>query len=140
MDVVSGLKSTIQQGEDKERVWVKALHDLLATMPNTPAADVPVGPDESDNVELRRFGTPKDLPFAPKQHFEIGEALGLMDFEAASKISGARFVVLRGALARLERALAAFMLDMHADEYGYEPVITPPLACKSKRPRLDILL
>ena len=86
---------------------------LLATIPNTPAADVPVGVDAEANVEVRKFGEPKKFSFQPKQHFEIGEALGLMDFETAAKISGARFVVLKGALAKLERALAQFMLDLH---------------------------
>ncbi len=126
MDEVSGLKATIQEGEENERKLEKALHDLLATMPNTPAADVPVGPDESDNVELRKFGQPPKFDFEPKQHFEIGEALGLMDFETAAKLSGARFVVLKGPLARLERALAQFMLDLHTSEHGYTE-INPPL-------------
>src|SRR5690606_10322406 len=76
--------------------------------------------------EVRRVGTPPEFGFAPKQHFEIGEALGLMDFETAAKLSGSRFVVLKGALARLERALAAFMLDLHTGEFGYTEV-SPPL-------------
>jgi seryl-tRNA synthetase len=126
MDEVSGLKATIQEGEENERKLEKALHDLLATMPNTPAADVPVGPDESANVELRKVGRPPKFAFEPKQHFEIGEALGLMDFETAAKLSGARFVVLKGPLARLERALAQFMLDLHTSEHGYTE-ISPPL-------------
>ena len=126
MEEVAGLKSTIQEGEEQEREREKALHDLLATMPNTPAADVPVGPDESDNVELRKVGTPPKFAFEPKQHFEIGEALGLMDFETAAKLSGSRFVVLKGPLARLERALAQFMLDLHTTEHGYTE-INPPL-------------
>jgi len=79
---------------------------------------VPVG-DEKANKELRTVGTPIKFPFPPKQHFEIGEALGLMDFETAAKLSGSRFVVLKGALARLERALAQFMLDLHTSEHGY---------------------
>ena len=91
-----------------------------------PADDVPVGPDEKANVELRKFGTPMKFAFEPKQHFELGEALGLMDFETAAKLSGARFVVLKGALARLERALAQFMLDLHTSEHGYTE-INPPL-------------
>ena len=91
-----------------------------------PAADVPVGADAEANVELRKFGTPKKFAFQPKQHFELGEALGLMDFEAAAKLSGARFVVLKGPLARLERALAQFMLDLHTTEHGYTE-INPPL-------------
>ena len=87
---------------------------------------MPVGVDAEANVEKRKFGTPKKFSFQPKQHFEIGEALGLMDFETAAKISGARFVVLKGALARLERALAQFMLDLHTSEHGYTEV-APPL-------------
>ncbi len=91
-----------------------------------PAADVPVGPDASANKVLRKIGQPRDFAFQPKQHFELGEALGLMDFETAAKLSGARFVVLKGALARLERALAQFMLDLHTTEHGYTE-INPPL-------------
>ncbi len=86
----------------------------------------PVGPDAGANVELRKVGTPKKFSFQPKQHFELGEALGLMDFETAAKLSGARFVVLKGPLARLERALAQFMLDLHTSEHGYTE-INPPL-------------
>jgi seryl-tRNA synthetase len=126
MDEVAGLKENIQQGEDKERAQDKALRDLLAAIPNMPAADVPVGPDESANVELRKVGTPPKFDFAPKQHFEIGEALGMMDFETAAKLSGSRYVVLKGPLARLERALAQFMLDLHTTEHGYTE-INPPL-------------
>src|SRR4029077_21041647 len=97
----------------------------LAGIPNTPLPDVPVG-DEKANKELRKVGTPIKFPFPPKQHFEIGEALGLMDFETAAKLSGSRFVVLKGALARLERALSQFMLDLHTSEHGYMEV-NPPL-------------
>lgn len=125
MDEVANLKVAIQQGEEGERRLDKELHDLLAGIPNTPLPDVPVG-DEKANKELRKVGTPIKFPFQPKQHFEIGEALGLMDFETAAKLSGARFVVLKGALARLERALAQFMLDLHTSEHGYTEV-SPPL-------------
>ena len=123
---VARLKTTIQEGEANEREIEKKYQDLLATIPNTPAADVPVGPDAGANVELRKVGTPKKFAFQPKQHFELGEALGLMDFETAVKLSGARFVVLKGPLARLERALAQFMLDLHTSEHGYTE-INPPL-------------
>jgi seryl-tRNA synthetase len=99
----------------------------LMAIPNIPFDDVPDGADESANVELRRWGTPPTLDFAPKQHFEIGEAMGAMDFEAAAKLSGARFVVLSGALIRLHRALAQFMLDTHVDRNGYTEVWTPVL-------------
>lgn len=103
------------------------LRDLLLGVPNLPAADVPDGKDEADNVEIRRWGTPRDFDFAPREHFEIGEALGLMDFEAAAKLSGARFVVLKGAMARLHRALAQFMVDTHVDENGLTETWTPVL-------------
>ena len=102
---------------------------MLAAIPNLLAADVPDGPDESANVELRKWGKPgnfKKAGFEPKQHFELGEALGLMDFEAAAKISGARFTVLKGGLARLERALGQFMLDVQTGDHGYTEV-SPPL-------------
>jgi seryl-tRNA synthetase len=126
MDEVADLKIAIQEGEAKEREKDKELGDLLAGIPNMPAADVPVGPDASANVVLRKFGKKPQFNFRPKQHFDLGEALGLMDFETAAKLSGARFVVLKGALARLERALAAFMLDLHTSEHGYTEV-NPPL-------------
>ena len=126
MDEVATLKGTIQEGEADEKRLDKELHDRLAELPNIPADDVPVGPDESANVELRKFGEPPRFDFQPKQHFELGEALGLMDFETAAKLSGSRFVVLKGPLARLERALAQFMLDLHTSGHGYTE-INPPL-------------
>jgi seryl-tRNA synthetase len=123
---VAQLKTAIQEGEDRERENEKAFRDLLAAVPNIPAADVPVGPDAESNVVLREVGKKPKFKFEPKQHFELGEALGLMDFETAAKLSGARFVVLKGPLARLERALAQFMLDLHTTEHGYTEV-NPPL-------------
>jgi len=126
LDEVAGLKETIQAGEADERRLEGDLRKVLSEIPNMPAADVPVGEDERDNVELRKVGTPPTFDFEPKQHFEIGEALGMMDFETAAKLSGARFVVLKGPLARLERALAQFMLDLHTTEHGYTE-INPPL-------------
>ncbi len=126
MKEVADLKDTIQQGEVEARKIEARLNAELAQIPNLPLDEVPVGPDETANVEVRRVGTPRAFDFAPKQHFEIGEALGLMDFETAAKLSGARFVVLKGALARLERALATFMLDMHTGEFGYTEA-NPPL-------------
>ncbi|ODR98940.1 serine--tRNA ligase [Methyloceanibacter methanicus] len=126
MDEVAGIKETIQQGEDDERAQDQALRDLLAGIPNMPADDVPVGADEDANVELRKVGAIPRFDFEPKQHFELGEALGLMDFETAAKLSGARFVVLKGALARLDAALSQFMLDLHTDQHGYTEV-NPPL-------------
>ena len=103
------------QLEAEEREAAAALESELAAIPNLPVDDTPDGKDESDNVEIRRWGARPELGGMnkPREHFEIGEALGLMDFETAAKISGARFVVLKGALARLERALEQFMLDLH---------------------------
>jgi seryl-tRNA synthetase len=126
MDEVAALKDTIQAGEAEEKRLDGELHALLATVPNTPQSDVPVGPDARANKVLREVGKPETFAFTPKQHFELGEALGLMDFETAAKLSGARFVVLKGALARLERALASFMLDLHTSEHGYIE-INPPI-------------
>ncbi len=102
------------------------IDDLLAGLPNLPAPEVPDGPDETANKEVRRHGVPPQFNFAPLPHEAIGEKLGLMDFARAAKLSGSRFVVLRGALARLERALGEFMLDLHTREFGYEE-ISPPL-------------
>src|SRR5262245_16154591 len=126
MNEVATLKETIQAGEVAEKRLDSELGSLLAAIPNTPASGVPVGPDAGTNKVLRIVGEPPKFSFQPKQHFELGEALGLMDFETAAKLSGARFVVLKGALARLERALAAFMLDLHTSEHGYTE-INPPL-------------
>ncbi|MBV9117916.1 MAG: serine--tRNA ligase [Acetobacteraceae bacterium] len=100
---------------------------VLAGLPNALDADVPDGADESANVVLSQHGEPRDLGFQPRQHFELGEALGMMDFAAAAKMSGSRFVVLRGALARLERALGQFMLDLHTREHGYTEMAVPTL-------------
>jgi seryl-tRNA synthetase len=131
MAEVAELKDKIAKGEDDERKLDAEIKAALEVIPNLPRADVPDGADETGNVEVRKVGTPGAFDFAPKQHFEIGEALGLMDFEAAQKISGARFVVLKGALARLERAIASFMLDMHTGEFGYTEV-NPPLLVKDQ--------
>ncbi len=103
-----------------------AADELLMRIPNILADDVPEGAGEQDNKEVKKHGTPPKFSFTPKDHVALGEALGMMDFEQAAKISGARFVVLKGALARLERALAAFMLDIHTKEFGYTEV-SPPL-------------
>ncbi|KZD07971.1 serine--tRNA ligase [Oceanibaculum pacificum] len=125
MQEVAAIKDRLAALEAEEKALGDALESILAGIPNLPAADVPVGADEADNVEIRRTGNPRNFSFTPKEHFEIGEALGMMDFEAASKLSGARFVVLRKHLARLERALAAFMLDIHTLEFGYEETQVP---------------
>ncbi|QDY99217.1 serine--tRNA ligase [Nitratireductor mangrovi] len=122
---VAAIKSFVQEGEAREREFDKALSDALAVLPNVPLDDVPVGKDENDNVQVRRVGEPARASSA-REHFEIGEALGLMDFERAAKLSGSRFTVLKGQLARLERALGQFMLDLHTTEHGYLEV-QPPL-------------
>jgi len=96
-------------------------------IPNIPHASVPVGASEVDNVEIRRFGTPPDLSFEPKDHVDLGQALGMMDFETAARIAAARFVVLSGGLARLHRALTQFMVDLHTREHGYREVYVPYL-------------
>src|SRR5258706_6028406 len=128
MAEVAGLKETIQQGEGEQRGLEKELHDLLSVIPNIPADDVPDGADESANVPVagRAFGTPPGIN-NPRQHFEIGEALGQMDFERAAKGSGARFVYLKGDLAKLERALGAFMLDTNKEKFGYTEMSPPVL-------------
>jgi seryl-tRNA synthetase len=126
---VAGLKATMPELEAAEREAGAALDAELAAIPNLPLDDTPDGKDENDNIELRRYGAPPDLRDMnkPREHFEIGEALGLMDFDIAAKLSGARFVVLKGALARLERALEQFMLDLHTTEHGYTEIAPPVL-------------
>src|SRR5262245_13296608 len=125
MAEVARLKDDMERAEADEKGESEKLDRLLAAIPNLPAADVPEGADSAANVEIRRHGNPRNFSFAPKQHFEIGEALGQMDFDAASKLSGARFVVLKHHLARMERALAAFMLDIHTREFGYTEILPP---------------
>jgi seryl-tRNA synthetase len=104
-----------------------AIKAALEVLPNLLDPSVPDGKDETSNVELKRFGTPREFSFTPKQHFELGEALGQMDFATAAKLAGARFTVLRGPLARLERALGQFMLDLHTQEHGYTEASMPYL-------------
>ena len=132
MAEVAGLKEAIQQGEQEQRDLEKEVRDLLAVLPNLPAADVPDGEDEGANVPMpqRAFGTPPGINEA-RQHFEIGEALGQMDFERAAKVSGARFVYLKGDLARLERAIGAFMLDTHTEQFGYTEM-SPPVMVRDQ--------
>ena len=124
---VAKIKQAIQAGEDTERKLTSELNDFLLELPNIMFDDVPDGADEDDNIETHRVGTPPKFDFEPKQHFDIGEDLGQMDFEAAAKMSGSRFVVLKADLARLERALANFMLDLHTQDYGREEVVVPLL-------------
>ncbi len=124
---IAELKSFVQSGEEVERRLDQELTTVLSGIPNLPHRDVPVGKDESANVELHTSGKKPEMNFKPRQHFELGEALGLMDFETAARLSGARFVVLKGALARMERALGAFMLDIHTGENGYSEIAPPIL-------------
>jgi seryl-tRNA synthetase len=126
MAEVARLKAEIPALEAEEKTLSKELDHALAQIPNLPLPEVPDGTDPSGNVEHHRFGAKRDYGFAPQQHFDLGEALGQMDFESAAKLSGARFVVLKSGLARLERALAQFMLDVHTTEHGYTEV-APPL-------------
>src|SRR5204862_6070487 len=109
----------------------KKLNDTLAAIPNIPLDEVPDGTDENGNVEHHKSGKKPELKFAPKQHFDLGEALGQMDFEVAAKLSGARFVVLKNGLARMERALGQFMLDVHTRDHGYTEV-APPLLVRDE--------
>jgi seryl-tRNA synthetase len=126
---VARLKLAMPELDAAEKAAGARLEEELAAIPNLPEPDAPDGRDERDNVEVRRFGEPPRFAnhFRPKEHFEIGEALGLMDFDAAAKLSGARFVVLKGALARLSRALMQFMLDLHTEAHGYEEINPPVL-------------
>jgi seryl-tRNA synthetase len=126
MAEVAALKDSIPAMEAEEKAASKQLDDALAWIPNLPLPDVPDGSDEHGNVEHHRFGAKRDYAAPPKQHFDLGEALGQMDFETAAKLSGARFVVLKKGLARLERALGQFMLDLHTTEHGYTE-INPPI-------------
>jgi len=130
MAEVNELKVTLPALEAESKAAEEELNKTLATIPNLPLAEVPEGRDETGNVEHHKFGAKREYAFKPKEHFELGEALGLMDFETAAKLSGARFVVLKGGLARMERALGQFMLDVHTGEHGYTEV-NPPLIVTS---------
>ncbi|OZB18963.1 MAG: serine--tRNA ligase [Marinobacter sp. 34-60-7] len=130
MAEVETLKGVLETQGTIERETGEALRDLLAGLPNLPAPDVPPGADENDNQEVRRWGEPFAIT-APKDHVDLGETLGLMDFEAAARMSGSRFVVLKGQLARLERALGQFMLDLQTREHGYLEV-SPPLLVRDE--------
>src|SRR5712692_10325193 len=131
MAEVAALKDAIPKLEAEEKKLSKELEDALAQIPNLPLDEVPDGKDADDNVEHHRFGAKRDYGFAPKQHFELGEALGQMDFETAAKLSGARFVVLKSGVARLERAIGQFMIDLHTREHGYTEV-NPPLLVRDE--------
>lgn len=124
------LKEIIPALEVEEKEASETLFNYVAALPNSLDADVPAGNSEADNVVRITWGDIPSYDFTPKSHYDLGEGLGLMDFEAAAKLAGARFVVLKGALARLERALTSFMLDHHASAYGYTPV-SPPYLVRS---------
>ena len=125
MTEVEQVKVVLAEQAEIERAVADELQSLLAQLPNIPLPDVPVGADEHDNVEVRRWGEPNAIA-NPRDHVDLGERLGLIDFEAAARMSGARFVILKGQVARLERALGQFMLDMQTQEHGYTEV-SPPL-------------
>jgi seryl-tRNA synthetase len=127
MAEVAELKTKLPELEAASKKADADLADALARVPNLPADDVPEGADEHGNVRHHIFGAPRVFDFTPKAHFDLGEALGQMDFEAAARLSGARFVVLKQGLARMERALAQFMLDLHTTEHGYTEVAPPIL-------------
>jgi len=132
IDEVAQIKAFIQSGEEEERKLISALEEAMAVIPNLPHDDVPEGADEADNVLYRTYGDKPDLSMegTPKEHYELGEELGGMDFSTAAKLSGSRFVILKGQIARLERALGQFMIDMHTQENGYTEV-SPPLLVHS---------
>jgi seryl-tRNA synthetase len=123
---VAALKTSIADMEAQEKLASEQLNIALAKIPNLPLDEVPDGKDEKDNIEHHHFGAKRSYAFTPKQHFDLGEALGQMDFETAAKLSGARFVILKKGLARLERALGQFFLDVHTGDHGYTEV-NPPL-------------
>ena len=122
---VAGLKDTQNTLETERKEVEGKMNELLAGLPNVPAGDVPIGADESANVEVRRWETPKEFDFEPRDHVDLGESLGILDLERATKITGSRFAILNGAGARLERALVNFMLDVHTTEHGYTETLPP---------------
>ncbi|OEY67697.1 serine--tRNA ligase [Marinobacter sp. X15-166B] len=127
LEEVEQLKSQRSEAEKELRAVQEALTAFLAGLPNVPDADVPAGADENDNVEVRRWGTPRVFEFEPKDHVALGEQLGGLDFETASRLAHARFAVMRGPVARLHRALTQYMLDLHTREHGYTETYVPYL-------------
>ena len=127
LDEVDTLKARKSEAEDQLRELHEELNSFLAGIPNVPDEDVPAGKDDSDNVQLRTWGTPREFSFEPKDHVALGEALNGMDFETATDLAHSRFVVMRGQIARLHRALAQFMLDLHTEEHGYTEAYVPYL-------------
>lgn len=130
IEEVARLKQDVPAAEAEQKALEEELHAELSAIPNSPLDEVPDGEDERGNVEVRRVGEPREIHDA-KAHYDLGEALGLIDFEAASRMSGARFAVLKGDVARLERALQGFMLDLHTSEHGYTE-IAPPLLVRDE--------
>ncbi len=128
--VMGSLNDNIAAEEKKAKAAEADVKDFLLSIPNIPQSDVPAGKDEDDNIEVLTWGTPKELSFEPKDHVDLGEANGGLDFEAGTKLTGSRFVVMKGQMARLHRALAQFMLNTHGDEHGYDEVYTPYLVNK----------
>ena len=128
---VAKVKAFLQSGEEEERRLTDEMEAALAALPNVPLPDVPTGADEAANEELRKVGEPPAFSFEAKEHWELGESLGFMDFETAAELAGSRFVLLSGALARLGRALGQFMLDRHTVENGYTEV-QPPLLVRDE--------
>jgi len=128
--VMGSLNDNIAAEEQKAKYAEAAVKDFLLGIPNIPHADVPEGNDEDDNVEVLTWGEPKQLEFEAKDHVDLGEGLGGLDFETGTKITGSRFVVMKGKLARLHRALTQFMLDTHTDEHGYQEIYTPYMVNK----------
>src|SRR6266446_3240702 len=122
---VNELKERIAELDQKREQSETRMRELLSTLPNIPHESVPIGRDESANVEVRRWGTPPEFDFTPKYHVDLGTALGILDLERATKIAGARFAILNGSGARLERALIDFMLDLHTREHGYRETLPP---------------
>jgi len=127
MAEVADLGEQLKQGEARLEALQAELNDILLGVPNIPHASVPAGKDENDNLEVRRWGEPRSFAFTPRDHVDVGDGLGLLDFETAAKIAGARFAVMSGALARLHRALIQFMLDLHTGEHGYTETYVPYL-------------
>jgi seryl-tRNA synthetase len=122
---VAGLKEKQAELEGRRDEADRAIREILINLPNIPAPDVPIGPDETANKEVRRWGEPREFDFEPKDHVDLGEALSILDLERATKIAGSRFAILNGAGARLERALVNFMLDIHTIEHGYTETLPP---------------
>ena len=127
MAEVANLKAALEASEARLNELLPQIEAIVAAIPNLPDESVPVGKDETANVELKRWGTPRSFDFTVKDHVDLGEALGQLDFGTAAKISGARFTLMKGQLARLHRALAQFMLDVHTQEHGYVEVYAPYL-------------